>query len=64
MQSGLVVDRGHCDFARQAKWVEGQPETSFWVGIILKGKHVRRVTAQRCVSRGLLEFYAIEKAPK
>ncbi len=30
MEEGFVIDKGDYNFASQAQWASGGPETSFW----------------------------------
>ncbi len=57
MEEGFLLDvtRGA---NRQATWVQGRPELSFWTGLKIKGKPQRRVTTLRCTRCGYLESYA------
>lgn len=44
-------------------WIEGELERSFWTGIHLKGKDIRKVVTWRCRQCGLLRSYAEERIP-
>ena len=54
-----MVDQG---YARTAvpQWVEGEPETSLWMGggLKLRGKDKLDITTYRCRRCGYLESYA------
>jgi DNA-directed RNA polymerase subunit RPC12/RpoP len=61
MDDGFTLDDtygGHT----QAKWVEGPPVRSIWVGIKLKGKKGLPITTYRCPKCGFLESYAHAEA--
>jgi len=47
---------------QQTKWVEGEPETSFWLGLKIKGRRTFPVFADRCPQCGTLELHADENA--
>ena len=56
-QEGFVLE--HTRNSRVAtEWVEGKPERSFWVGLVLKGRMRLPVTCYRCPRCGYLELYA------
>ena len=60
LEDGFLMDKGHSDRIRQATWVEGEPETSFWIGIKTKGKRKLAVSAPRCPRCGRIELYTAE----
>jgi len=55
---GFVLDRRRHSAADSAKWVEGEPQRSFWFGLDLKGRDVYAIEAHRCSSCGYVELYA------
>lgn len=59
MQLGFVID-GLRNGTTEAKWAEGAPEKSFWLGLKLKGKHVFPIQAFRCPRCGFLAHYAVQ----
>jgi len=61
MEPGFVVDRGHNQRAATQKWVEGEPERSFWTGLKTKGRESFEVTTFRCERCGWLESYAVDR---
>ena len=58
MEEGFIADFYGGGTARPGKWVEGQPEKSFWTGIKTSGKELIRITTYRCTGCGYLESYA------
>jgi hypothetical protein len=61
MEKGFLLDRAHNNRPRVSTWVEGEPESSFWTGLKLKGRAQRPCVALRCTRCGYLEFYAGEQ---
>ena len=61
LEDGFIIDRGDRDRVRQATWVEGAPEKSFWRGTKTKGKRQLAVSALRCPRCGRIELYSAEK---
>ncbi len=57
MEEGFILDVVQRAY-RQASWVAGRPEPSFWAGLKLKGKIRRQVVTLRCQLCGYLESYA------
>lgn len=49
--------------AKQAQWVEGKPEASFWGGLKVAPRDRYFVRTFRCVKCGYLENYAETKVP-
>jgi hypothetical protein len=45
LTEGFMFDRGHLDIKQVAVWVEGSPETTFWPGLMTKGKGLFRLVA-------------------
>lgn len=41
-----------------SRWIEGEPEKSFWSGLKTKGKRQFDVATYRCTRCGYLEAYA------
>lgn len=61
MQLGFIPDYYHEYGVTPAKWVEGEPEKSFWTGAkVPKGK-AHKVVTYRCTQCGYLESYATEE---
>jgi len=58
MSEGFVVDRGDHNQLAQQKWIEGEPQKSFWLGLKTKGREAFQVTTYRCDRCGYLESYA------
>jgi len=58
MEPGFVLDRGHHNNKDTQKWVEGDPERSFWQGVKTKGREQFPVRTFRCDRCGYLESYA------
>lgn len=61
MEVGFVMDLGHSNRRRVARWVAGTPEASFWTGLRTSGKAQYEVTTYRCRRCGLLKAYASDK---
>jgi len=61
MEPGFVVDRGHNHRASTQKWVEGEPERSFWTGLKTRGREAFEVETYRCERCGWLESYAVAR---
>lgn len=59
MSEGFVVDHTHGG-AGVAKWVEGEPKKSFWVGLKLGGTTQIEIVTWRCRRCGYLESYAAD----
>jgi ribosomal protein L37E len=57
LQEGYVPDRGRPGI-KQASWVEGKPERSFWTGLKLHGRAQYPIATYRCSRCGFLESYA------
>ena len=58
MEQGYVLDRGDYDARRVARWIEGAPERSFWMGLSLKNRRQLETATYRCTNCGYLEAYA------
>jgi Domain of unknown function (DUF6487) len=43
-----------------SRWVEGEPEKSFWTGVKLRDRKQKEIKTYRCVGCGYLESYALE----
>jgi hypothetical protein len=56
MQFGFVLDAGHDGFAPQTS-SPGEPEPSFWMGLMPKKDQPVPVTTLRCPACGYLESY-------
>jgi hypothetical protein len=57
MEEGFVQDTSQHE-VRVERWIEGQPEKSFWRGVKTKDKRQFDVTTWRCSRCGYLEAYA------
>ena len=58
MEEGYLLETKHGNSRDQTKWVEGEPERSFFLGLKLKGHAVLTVETFRCKRCGFLESYA------
>ena len=58
MHEGFVLDRGHGNAIGVSKWVEGEPEKSFWTGYKTKDREKFEISTYRCERCGYLESYA------
>ncbi len=58
MKQGFILD--HKDYAScvVAKWQQGEPQKSFWRGVLSKDGPHYEITAYRCTGCGYLESYA------
>lgn len=57
MEEGFIADNTYGGIVT-SKWVEGQPEKSFWTGIKTRDKERIQITTYRCTGCGYLESYA------
>jgi hypothetical protein len=57
MERGFIIDEGYGK-RTVARWVLGEPETSIWTGVKIRGKDKLDVTTYRCRRCGYLESYA------
>lgn len=57
MEEGFIADATYGGVVT-SKWVEGEPEKSFWTGTKTKGKRQVEVHSFRCPNCGFLESYA------
>lgn len=57
MEQGFIQDSSKHGVVT-ARWIEGEPEKSFWTGIKTKGKRQYDVVTYRCSRCGYLEEYA------
>jgi phage FluMu protein Com len=57
MEEGFIADYTH-GAVLVSKWVEGEPEKSFWLGTKMRGKENMKVKTYRCRGCGYLESYA------
>jgi len=62
MEAGYIADRGHHSAPGEPRWVEGEPQRSFWTGLKTKDRDVYGVTTFRCERCGYLESYATARA--
>jgi hypothetical protein len=60
MDPGYTMDKGHHNSRRQAEWVEGAPEKSFWTGLKTENRSVMPITTFRCPRCGFLASFANE----
>jgi hypothetical protein len=58
MEIGFVLDMGDGGARLEAKWIQGEPERSFWSRVKVKGKRQIKIQAYRCPRCGLLAHYA------
>ncbi len=57
-EQGFTLDQAHNNQSRQAAWIEGKPERSFWTGLATKGRVQHMIVTYRCGRCGFLESYA------
>jgi len=57
MEPGFLIDEGYGKKS-VAKWVGGEPQKSFWMGLRLGGAEQVEVATYRCRRCGYLESYA------
>ncbi len=57
MLEGFIADYTHGAIL-VSKWIEGEPEKSFWRGLKTRGKRSARVKTYMCSGCGYLESYA------
>ena len=57
MEDGFLVDHTHGG-VEKPQWASGTPDSSFWVGVRMKGRQRHQVHTYRCTSCGYLESYA------
>jgi ribosomal protein S27AE len=57
MEDGFTLDHTHGE-NRQAAWVEGSPQRSFWMGLKAPRAGQHAITTYRCSKCGYLESYA------
>ena len=55
---GFLLGKRHHSARTVSRWVEGEPEHSFWFGINLRGRRQVPMEAYRCESCGFVELYA------
>jgi hypothetical protein len=58
MYEGFILDRGDHNSKNLQKWVEGEPEKSFFLGIRTNDRDKYKVSTYRCDRCGYLESYA------
>ena len=61
MDAGYTFDHVSHSSLRQAQWVEGMPEKSFWTGLKTKDRDVRPIVTFRCPRCGMLASFAPDK---
>jgi hypothetical protein len=57
MEDGFIADRTDGN-PYVSRWVEGQPEKTWNLGVRIKGKVQRNISTYRCCYCGYLESYA------
>jgi hypothetical protein len=57
MEEGFIADMTY-GAVLASKWIEGEPEKSFWTGTKTKGKRQVEILTFRCPDCGYLESYA------
>jgi predicted nucleic-acid-binding Zn-ribbon protein len=57
MEEGFIADVTYGGVVT-SKWIEGEPEKSFWTGTKTKGKRQVEILTFRCTNCGYLESYA------
>jgi predicted nucleic-acid-binding Zn-ribbon protein len=57
MEEGFIADVTYGGVVT-SKWVEGEPEKSFWTGTKTRGKRQVEILTFRCSNCGYLESYA------
>ncbi|HEX8921155.1 MAG TPA: hypothetical protein VF766_06735 [Pyrinomonadaceae bacterium] len=57
MEEGFIADVTYGAVVT-SKWIEGEPEKSFWTGTKTKGKRHVEILTFRCTNCGYLESYA------
>lgn len=60
-EKGFLIDRGDMHLITESTWASGEPNRSFWRGIVVqKDQRTLPVSTYRCTRCGLLESYATE----
>ena len=59
MEPGYILDQTYGKFL-VSKWVAGEPEKSFWMGLRLGGAEQLDIATYRCRQCGFLESYAAD----
>lgn len=62
MEQGFVMDKDHHGSIRQARWLQGEFEPSFWKGAQTSGRTCYAIVSYRCAKCGYLEQYANQPA--
>ena len=57
MEEGFIADVTYGGVVT-SKWIEGEPEKSFWTGTKTQGKRQVEILSFRCPNCGYLESYA------
>ena len=57
-RDGARLRAGHANSRDKQKWVEGEPERSFWQGLKTRDREQHPVRTFRCARCGYLESYA------
>ena len=58
MKQGFILDHKGYASCVVAKWQPGEPQKSFWRGVLSKDCPHYEITAYRCTGCGYLESYA------
>lgn len=58
MTRGFLLDGSQGERLGVTRWVEGEPEKSFWLGLKTGDRTVIEVTTYRCPKCGRLESFA------
>lgn len=60
MEQGYILDvQGDATNSKAASlWVQGPAQSSFWSGVVTRGRDRRTIAAFRCTNCGYLELYA------
>lgn len=63
MQPGFLLEGDPGETRAVTRWVEGEPEKSFWMGLAIGDRAVLPVTTYRCERCAYLESYAPAQSP-
>jgi predicted nucleic-acid-binding Zn-ribbon protein len=65
MEDGFIIDFTHGN-RLVSTWIEGEPKSSFWTGVVINRGQQYPVQSFRCTACGFLESYARkrEKQPR
>ena len=59
METGFGVDKDSGS-VQPSRWLQGEPESSWWQGTVAMGRECRSILMWRCTECGYLEMYATE----